>query len=95
MKKKLLIIIIIFVLILMNYANISFGFIKKDYNSNIMVVGWNGKTTKEILSDLNNKLGYGGSSLKEEIKLKTSLKITAVKDTFLKKQKKYQIKFRR
>lgn len=89
MRNKLLAIIFIFILILLNLESCSYGFIKDDYNSNILVIGWSGpgNSTNKILSDLRDKLGYEGSSLTAEMKMKTSLTITHVN------KNKYQITF--
>ena len=40
MRNKLL--AIIFIFILLNLESCSYGFIKDDYNSNILVIGWSG-----------------------------------------------------
>lgn len=90
MKKKIIAIMVIFAFILLIYTNASYGFIKRDYDSNILVIGWTQATTDEILSDLQEKMGYSGSSLTAEMKLRTTATITYINDNG-----KYQITFRR
>ena len=77
----------------MIYATSSYGFIKTDYSSNIMVMSWTGnsKTNEELTEDLKNAFNYEGQTATTEIKLKTYITITYVNE----ENNTYQINFRK
>lgn len=81
-KKKGFKILVILILFLITYMKICYGFSKDDYNSDILVIGWEGASSKKILSDLKEKFNYDGE-LTKEIKLKTDVKITKKKKAWL------------